>query len=188
VASSAGIQRRNTDAGKHRSRREPITLDSGATVPYDTLVIAAVPCPPASGTGVDEHASPEVARRRHRIRRRILDQFERAAADPSSSMTALNVVVWAAGRQHRMAGDHELFNKVLRHDFPDLPVRWARGCWSKQPIGCSTTSEQSSRRMRTLAPARVHVGVGVNRSSPRVHLAGGTVVPAHAVIWAAGVA
>ena len=108
-----------------------ITLDSGATVPYDTLVIAAGAVSTSFGVpGVDEHGLPlkslddAIA-----IRRRILDQFERAAADPSLvDDGALNVVVCGGGPTGvEMAGGiMELFNKVLQHDFPDLPVRWAR--------------------------------------------------------------
>jgi len=175
-----------------------ITLDSGATVPYDTLVIAAGAVSTSFGVpGVDEHGLPlkslddAIA-----IRRRILDQFERAAADPSLvDDGALNVVVCGGGPTGvEMAGGiMELFNKVLQHDFPDLPVRWARVVLVEAADRLLPLfSEQSSRRaLRTLTRRRVevHVGVGVERVEPtRVHLADGTVVPAHTVIWAAGVA
>ncbi|MEI2651925.1 MAG: FAD-dependent oxidoreductase [Microthrixaceae bacterium] len=175
-----------------------ITLDSGATVPYDTLVIAAGAVSTSFGVpGVDEHGLPlkslddAIA-----IRRRILDQFERAAADPSLvDDGALNVVVCGGGPTGvEMAGGiMELFNKVLQHDFPDLPVRWARVVLVEAADRLLPPfSEQSSRRaLRTLTRRRVevHVGVGVERVEPtRVHLADGTVVPAHTVIWAAGVA
>ena len=182
----------------YRSRAQRDPLDSGATVHYDTLVLAAGAVSTSFGVpGVDEHGLPlkslddAIA-----IRRRILDQFERAAADPSLvDDGALNVVVCGGGPTGvEMAGGiMELFNKVLQHDFPDLPVRWARVVLVEAADRLLPLfSEQSSRRaLRTLTRRRVevHVGVGVERVEPtRVHLADGTVVPAHTVIWAAGVA
>lgn len=175
-----------------------ITLDDGAVVPYDSLVIAAGAVSTSFGVaGVDEHAFPlkhlddAIA-----IRRRIIDQFERAAADPSLvDDGALNVVVCGGGPTGvEMAGGlMELFGKVLQHDFPDLPVRWARVVLveAADRLLPPFSAASSRRALRTLTRRRVEVrlGVGVDRVEPtRVHLADGTVVPAHTVIWAAGVA
>ena len=175
-----------------------VTLDSGVELSYDTLVIAAGAVSTSFGVaGVDEHALPlknlddAIA-----IRRRIIDQFERAAAEPELvDDGALNVVVCGGGPTGvEMAGGlMELYGKVLQHDFPDLPVRWARVVLVEAaPRLLTPFSEQSSRRaLRTLTRRRVEVrlGTGVDRVEPtRVHLADGTVVPAHTVIWAAGVA
>ncbi|MFN8052218.1 MAG: NAD(P)/FAD-dependent oxidoreductase [Acidimicrobiales bacterium] len=175
-----------------------ITIDTGAPISYDTLVIAAGAVSTSFGvTGVDEHAYPlkqlddAIA-----IRRRIIDQFERAAADPSLVEDgALNVVVCGGGPTGvEMAGGLvELYDKVLRHDFVDLPVRRARVVLVEAaPRLLGPFSEQSSRRaLRTLTRRRVEVrlGVGVDEvDATRVRLADGTVIPAHTVIWAAGVA
>ena len=175
-----------------------VAIDTGDPVGYDTLVIAAGAVSTSFGVpGVDEYAYPlkqlddAIA-----VRRRIIDQFERAAADPSLvDDGALNVVVCGGGPTGvEMAGGlMELFDKVLQHDFPDLPVRWARVVLVEAADRLlSPFSEQSSSRaLGTLTRRRVEVrlGVGVQEVGPtRVTLADGTVIPAHTVIWAAGVA
>lgn len=175
-----------------------IELDSGATVDYDTLVLAAGAVSTSFGVpGVDDHAIPmKTLDDAIAVRQRIIQQFEAAAADPSIVEDgALNVVVCGGGPTGvEMAGGlMELFDMVLTADFPELPVRRARVVLVEAADRLLPPfSEQSSARaQRTLTGRRVEVrtGVGVDRVEPtRVHLADGTVISAHTVIWAAGVA
>jgi len=175
-----------------------LDLDSGAVIPYDSLVVAAGAVSTGFGVpGIEEHALPlkrlddAIAIRRH-----LLDRFERAAADPDLvGDGALDVVVCGGGPTGvEMAGGlMELFDKVLRKDFPTLPVRRARVVLveAADRLLPPMSAASSRRAHRTLTRRRVEVrlGVGVDRVEPtRVHLADGTVIPAHTVIWAAGVA
>jgi NADH:ubiquinone reductase (H+-translocating) len=175
-----------------------VALDEGAPIPYDTLVIAAGAVSTSFGVpGVDEHALPlkhladAIA-----IRRRIIDRFEHAASRPELvAEGALNVVVCGGGPTGvEMAGGlMELYDHVLRDDFGHLPVDEARVVLVEAaPRLLPPFTEQSSRRaMRTLTRRRVEVRVGVGVEEVLescVRLTDGTQIPAHTVIWAAGVA
>ena len=177
--------------------RRAVTLDQGASIEYDTLVVAAGAESTAFGVaGVEEHAFPlkrledALALRTH-----VLDRFEEANAYPALVEDgALNVVVSGGGPTGvEMAGGlMELFTKVLQRDFPTLPVRQARVVLVELADRLLPPfSVESSDRARSTLSRRgveVHTGVGVERVEPtRVHLTDGSVVAAHTVVWAAGV-
>jgi NADH:ubiquinone reductase (H+-translocating) len=170
----------------------------GRQIPYDVLVLAAGTRTASFGVpGVDEHAfglkSLDDA---VRVRQHLLQQFERAAADPSLvAAGALNVVVVGGGPTGvEMAGAmSELFTRVLRADFPELDLTAARiDLVEALPSVLAPFHERLQRNAVEELRARgvgLHLGVAVERVAPdAVHLADGQVIPAATCVWAAGVA
>lgn len=200
-----GIFRRQCNADVRMARvigidlaTRQLTLDDGGDIEFDSLVLAAGAVSTSFGVrGVDEHALPlKTLDDAIAIRRRIIEQFEQGAARPALvDDGALNVVVCGGGPTGvEMAGGlMELFEKVLSKDFPDLPVRRARVVLveAADRLLPLFSAESSRRARRTLTRRRVEVrtGCGVETvDAARVTLTDGTVIPAHTVIWAAGVA
>lgn len=174
-----------------------VGLDDGSALAYDTLVVAAGAVSTSFGvTGVDEHAfALKGLGDAIDIRRHVVDRFEAAARDPRLVADgALDVVVCGGGPTGvEMAGGLvELFDKVLRPDFPELPVHAARVVLVELADRLLTpfSPASSARALRTLRRRGVHVrlGVGVDEvDATRVHLSDGTEVASHTVIWATGV-
>ena len=146
--------------------------------------------------GVHEHTFPlkhvddALALRAH-----VLDCFERAAVDPSLVADGvLDVVICGGGPTGvEMAGGlHELYDKVLAKDFPQLPVRSARIVVVEMADRLLTpfTEESSRRARRTLERRDVEVILGVGVSAVedgRVHLTDGSSIGAGTIVWATGV-
>ena len=174
-----------------------VELDDGAVVGYDTLVIAAgAVAHHFDVEGVVDHTlTLKHLEDALAIRARILDLFERAAADPSAiSDGALDIVVCGGGSTGvELAGAlRELYSKVLVKDFPELPVADARIVLVDQADRLlAAFSPQSARRAkRTLERRGVEVRLGVGVASvhaDRVELSDGTVIPAGTTIWTTGV-
>lgn len=146
--------------------------------------------------GVAEHAFPlKSLDQAMDLRVHVLDRFERAAARPDLiDAGALDVVLCGGGPTGvEMAGGlMELFERVLEPDFHDLPVRRARVVLVEAgPRLLPGFSEASSERAAATLMRRgveVRVGVGVARVEAEVvHLSDGTAIPAHTLVWAAGV-
>ena len=174
-----------------------VRLDVGGDLEYDTLVLAAGAVTASFGVdGVDDYAFPlKTLDDALDLRDHVLGRFERAHDDPSLvDDGALNVVVCGGGPTGvEMAGGlMELFTKVLRRDFPSLPVERARVVLveAAERLLPPFSPGSSERARATLARRGVEVvlGVGVERVEPtRVYLADGAIVPAHTVVWATGV-
>ncbi len=174
-----------------------VVLDTGQSVPYDTLVLACGAVSNSFGIeGVDEHAFPlkelddAVALRSH-----LLDRFESAVLDRGLVADgALDVVISGGGPTgvEMAVGIAELYHRVLAVDFPDLDVRAAR-IVLVEPMErlLSGFSRDSSRRAQTALDALgidVRLGVGVDAVTPHcARLTDGTLLPTHSVVWAAGV-
>jgi len=209
-----GIFRRQDNVAVHMARvtgvdlaSRTVTLDHGSpasgaasatSLAYDTLVVAAGAVSTSFGVpGVDEHGfALKSLDDALDLRAHVLDRFEQAAADPALvDDGALDVVICGGGPTGvEMAGGlRELTTKVLRHDFPTLPVARARVVLVElaDRLLPPFSPESSERARRTLSRRGVEVrlGVGVARAEPtRVHLTDGTTVAAHTLVWAAGVA
>ena len=166
-------------------------------IEFDDLVLAAGATTNTFGiSGVEEHGFPlynladATALRNH-----VLERFE--AADAESGLGddgALTFVVVGGGPTGvEVAGAlAELFSMVLRKDFRRLDVGRARVVLVEMlPELLGPFSEPSRRHAREALEARgveVRTGAQVERvEATRVVLAGGEEIPAHTLIWAAGV-
>ncbi|MGI9028548.1 MAG: NAD(P)/FAD-dependent oxidoreductase [Ilumatobacteraceae bacterium] len=174
-----------------------VRFDDGDAVGYDTLVLAAGAV--AHHFDVDgvvdhavvlEHLSDALA-----LRARILDAFERAAADPALVADGvLDVVVCGGGATGvELAGAlRELYDRVPVKDFPELPVEAARIVLIEQADRLlAPFHPNSSRRARRTLERRgveVRLGVGVVRvGTDRVELTDGSVIRAGTTVWSTGV-
>ena len=174
-----------------------VTIDGHDTLGYDHLVVAAGAESTSFGVpGVDEHAvALKSLDDALRLRTEVLSRFERAAAASPGAPVDLRVVIVGGGPTGvEMAGSlRELYDKVLRKDFPGLSFS-----------GSSITVVEAADRLltpfhpslsaRTAEALRrwgVHVelGTGVDHVEPgAVVLTDGRRLEAGVVLWAAGVA
>ena len=174
-----------------------VQLDRGGPLPYDHLVVAAGAVTHTFGVpGVAEHAfALKSIDEALDLRSHVLDRFEAAAQEPALvDDGALTVVVCGGGPTGvEMAGAlMELFTRVFAKDFPALDVRRARVVLVEAgPRLLAPFHEDSSERARrTLSRRGVEVvlGTGVACVEARlVELTDGRRIPAHTVVWAAGV-
>lgn len=164
---------------------------------YDHLIVAAGATTNTFGIpGVDHHGFPlynladSVSLRNH-----VLERFEAADAEPSLiDDGALTFVVVGGGPTGvEVAGAlAELFDLVLAKDFPQLDVARARVVlveMSDHLLGpFSPVSQEHARRTLVDRGVEVRTGVQVSRvRSTRVTFADGEELPAHTLVWAAGV-
>lgn len=177
--------------------RRCLALDRGDDLDYDTLVLAAGAVSDDFGVpGVAEHAFPlKSLDHALDLRTHVLDRFEQVELRPELlDDGALDVVVCGGGPTgvETSGGLMELYERVLEPDFRDLPVRRARIVLVEAGprLLPGFTEASSERAAATLARLGVEVrcGVGVTEVEPtRVHLSDGSVLPAHTLVWAAGV-
>lgn len=185
-----------------------ITLDRGgdhAELAFDSLVVAAGAVSTDYGVaGVAEHAvALKTLHDALELRHRVLERFERAAADPAMiERGELNVVLCGGGPTgvETAGAMMELFTKVLAKDFPTLDVRAVRVILVEAAPrllpAMSPKSGDRARRTLTRRGVEVRLGVGVDKlvaatsdgnDQHLVHLVDGSVIPAGVVVWAAGV-
>ena len=171
---------------------------AGRDIDFDVLVLAAGARTASFGVeGVEEHAfglkSLDDAMR---LRQHLLEQFERCAADPSLVADgALNVVVVGGGPTGvEMAGSlGELYDQVMRADFPELDVAEARiHLVEMLPTVLAPFHESLQRNAVDELRGRgieLHLDVSVERvTAEGVELDDGSAIPAATCVWAAGVA
>ncbi len=170
---------------------------AGRDIPYDHLVLAAGARTASFGIdGVDQHAfglkslDDAVGLRQH-----LLEQFERCAADPALvTAGALNVVVVGGGPTGvEMAGAlSELYDRVMREDFPELDLD-AATIHLVEMADAVLTPFHPKLQERTAQDLRrrgvdLRLGRSVKRVTQRcVELDDGTQIPAATCVWAAGV-
>jgi NADH:ubiquinone reductase (H+-translocating) len=199
-----GIFRRQRNVSFRMSRvtgidleRRCLDLDHGENLEYDTLVLAAGAVSHDFGVpGVAEHAFPlKSLDHALDLRTHVLDRFEQVALRPELlDDGALDVVICGGGPTgvETSGALMELYERVLQPDFRDIPVRRARIVLVEAGprLLPGFTEPSSARAAETLARLGVEVrcGVGVTQVEPtRVHLSDGSVLPAHTLVWAAGV-
>ena len=174
-----------------------VRVDNGEPIPYDYLILAAGAVTNDFGVpGAREHAlglkslDEAVA-----IRRQVMRQFERADADPALiDQGALTFVLVGGGPTGvEMAGAlAELFELVLRRDFPQIPDGAARVILLEAgerlllpfhpSLSADTLRELHSREVEVrFAQAVVQV------DAAGVTLKGGERIAAQTVVWGAGV-
>lgn len=169
----------------------------GRDIPYDTLVLAAGARTADFGiTGVAEHAfGLKSLNDAMAIRQHMLEQFERCAVRPELvDDGALSIVVVGGGPTGiEMAGAmSELFNRVMRADFPELDLTRAQVElveMAPEPLGPfhpklrKHAVDQLERRGVTM-----HLGRSVKEvTDDGVLLDDGTFLSAATCVWAAGV-
>jgi NADH dehydrogenase len=179
--------------------RHRVVVDTGDPLPFDHLVVAAGATVNDFGIpGVAEHGFPlYVLPDAVRLRNHILGRFEAADADPAGVEDgALTFVVVGGGPTGvEVAGALiELIDKVLHRDFrgSGFDVRRAHVVLVEMTDELLPPFRPGSRRYARSTLARrgveVRTGVSVEEVTPtRVWLGDGTEIPAHTLVWAAGV-
>jgi NADH dehydrogenase len=182
--------------GIDRENRK-LLLDGSPALPYDTLVLAAGATTATYGVpGVEDHALPlkslgeSLALRSH-----ILEQFERAATDPTLiDRGALTFVIVGGGPTGvELAGAlSELFALVLAQDFPRLAVGRARVVLLEATDNLLGAFSPGARAYAHHHLQAMGVDVRLNSVVERVtvdavHLKGGESIPTSTAIWVAGV-
>jgi NADH dehydrogenase len=176
-----------------------LELDHGRSpaLAFDQLVVAAGATANYFGIeGAEQHGlalyslTDAIALRNH-----VLARFEVADADPELIADgALTFVVVGGGPTGiEVAGAlSELFTMVLRRDFHTLDVSRARVLLVEmadrllQPFSAKS-QQHALDRLRDMG-VEVCLEESVTKVTPtRVHLASGRTVPAHTLVWAAGV-
>src|SRR4051794_39618925 len=181
------------DGGGTHEPADPAVED----LPYDHLIVAAGASTNTFGIpGVAEHGFPlyQLADA-VRLRNHVLRRFEAADADPSLvDRGALTFVVVGGGPTGvEVAGAlSELFDMVLRRDFPALDIGRARVVLVEMLDHLlSPFSPPSRRHARETLERRgveVRTGTAVERvDADRITLRGGEVIATETVVWAAGV-
>ena len=177
--------------------RNEVQVAGQAPLPFDHLVLAAGSTANDFGIpGVAEHGYPlytldDAAR----LRNRVLERFEAAALDQSLiDDGALTFAIVGGGPTGvETAGAlAELFDKVLRDDFHTLPVQRARVVLIEMADSLLTPFGPRSRdhALDALRRRGVEVRLSTRVSSvgdDHVVLDGGERLPAHTLVWAAGV-
>ncbi|MFQ5572529.1 MAG: NAD(P)/FAD-dependent oxidoreductase [Rhodothermales bacterium] len=174
-----------------------VLLDDGSRVPYDYLVLAAGVGTTYFGIeGAEEYSFPlKSLSEAVRLRGHIIRQFELADQDAALiEQGVLHFVVVGGGPTGvEMAGALvELFQKVLRKDFPHLPVDQARVILVEAASHLLGAFHPASQvyALEKLAKRGVEVRLGepvVRATDHAVYLGGGDVIPTRTLIWAAGV-
>lgn len=174
-----------------------VVLEGGERLSYDYLVAAPGAVYNDFGTpGVMEHAFViKSLERSIALRGHILEQFERAAADPGLvEQGALTFVIVGAGPTGvEMSGALvELFDRVLQSDYPELDLRLARVVLVEAASAVLPTFGERSQRYaeRVLRQRGVDVRLKSTVAEARdnaVVLRSGEVIPTSTIIWAAGV-
>ena len=165
-------------------------------VPYDYLVIALGAQVNFFGTeGADEHAFPMYTLADAlRVREHVLRKWE--AADNDHGLLedgALNVVVVGGGPTgvESAGAMAELYRNVFSEDYRNLPQEQARIILVEASPELFTMFKSSLRDYAKNALGKLSVEVLTGEAvssiaSTRVTLKSGTVLPAHTLIWGAG--
>lgn len=199
-----GILQRSDNVNAHLGsvvgvdwERRLVRLRDQPPMPFDHLVVAA-----GSGTsyfgvpGAAEHSLPLYSLAdATALRNRVLAAFEEADADPAATPDgALTFVIVGGGPTGvETAGAlAELFEHVLRHDFPGVAIDRARVVlveMAGQLLSPFKTRSQT-HALKALQERGVEVrfDTRVERvEADHVVLGGGEILPTHTLVWAAGV-
>jgi len=179
------------EAAKH------VLLADQPPLAYDHLVLAAGSTANDFGIpGVAEHAFPLYSLAdAARLRNRVLERFEAAAVDPTlvDDGAITFAIVGGGPTGVETAGAlAELFDKVLRDDFKTLPVQRARVVLIEMADSLLAPFGRRSRQHALDALRRRGVEVRLSTAVAAVEptavvLEGGERIPAHTLVWAAGV-
>ncbi len=174
-----------------------VELLGGDRIAFDYLILSAGATTSFFGVdGAEEHSfSLKSLLDATRLRSHLIRQFEAVDRDPTRiDDGALNFVVVGGGPTGvEMAGALvELFDLVLRKDYPSLPIERARVILVEMQDRLLGAFHEKLQRyaLKTLLKRNVEVllETGVDRvTASAVHLNDGSTIPTNTVIWAAGV-
>lgn len=175
-----------------------VVLAEGPPLPYDRLILALGAVTADFGVpGVAEFGfGLKNAEEARTIRSHVLRAFELAdrATDEATRRAAMTVVVAGGGPTGvEMAGGlAELFDRVLRRDFPLLDLDQARVVLveGQDRLLGTFAPTLAAKAQQRLADMGVEVILGrmVGRVGPkRIELDDGTVLDSNTLVWAAGV-
>ena len=177
--------------------RSALLIEDQEPMTFDHLVVAAGSSTNYFGVdGAAEHAFPLYSLDDAvRLRNRVLEQFEAADRDPSLiDQGALTFVLVGAGPTGvELSGAMaELFDQVLRKDFPHLRIDRARVVLVEMADSVLQPFRERSRRHAIDALRRRGVDVRLATTveavgADHVILEGGEHVPTQTLIWTAGV-
>lgn len=175
-----------------------VLVEGEAPVGYDTLILATGARHAYFGHDEWEPFAPglKTLEDATRVRRRVLEAFERAEweSDPQKRAKDLTFVIIGAGPTGvELAGTiAELAHETLRRDFRNIDTREARIILVEAGprILAAFSPDLSAYAERALAKLGVEVRTGqpVTRCSADGIETGDVLVPAGTIIWAAGVA
>lgn len=174
-----------------------VHVAEGPPVLYDFLILGAGASTAYYGVeGAEAHGFPlkNVADAVN-LRSHVLLQFEEAGRDPArvEDDTLTFVVVGGGPTGVEMAGAlRELFDRVLRKDFPTLDVKRARVVLLEAGDGLlngyAPRLREYTRRQLEKRGVEVRLDTSVVEVTPlSVRLKTGETIPTRAVVWAAGV-
>jgi NADH dehydrogenase len=177
--------------------RQQVILDDGATIPFDSLIIATGARHAYFGHDEWEAHAPglKTLEDATAIRRRILLSLERAEreSDPARRSALLTFVIIGGGPTGvELAGAiAELAHQNLREDFRSIDTRQVRVLLIEAgarilPSFSSDLSAYAHRALERLG-VEIRSGVPVSDCNARGVVFGGTSVQADVVLWAAGV-
>lgn len=174
-----------------------VQFDEGDDLPFDHLIVAVGATANYFGTpGAQELGFPlYTLEDATRLRNHALSRFEQAVVHPERIDDGLLtfVVVGGGPTGTEVAGAlAELIDKVLAQDFHQLDAHRARVIMVEGTDAVlGHFSEKSQRYAKQVLQRRgveVRLGELVQKVEPtEVHLKSGEVIPAHTLIWAAGV-
>jgi NADH dehydrogenase len=174
-----------------------VLMDDGGRIAFDYLVLAAGAVTNYFGVpGAEAHSrSLKSLTEAVNLRSHLIAQFERVDQDPSLiERGVLNFAVVGGGPTGiETAGALiELFEKVLRKDYPRLPLDQARVLLIEAGPNLLDAfhADSQAHALKTLKRRGVTVHLGdpvVRVSEGAVHLKSGTVIPTATLIWSAGI-
>lgn len=174
-----------------------VHVNDGAPIPYDYLILATgLTTAFFSVPGAEEYGFPlKSAAEAIKLREHILSCFEQANENTDEVAEGLLtfVIVGGGATGVEMAGAlQELFQNVLKRDFPGLDVDRARVLLVEMADSLMTayTNELQNYTLEELKRRGIEVLLEeavVEVATNGVHLKSGTSIPAQTLIWAAGV-
>ncbi len=174
-----------------------VLLDVGRPVWYDTLVLAAGASTDYFGVeGAQRFGFPlKNVPDAINLRSHILERFEAASRNPAlveKGALTFAIVGGGATGVETAGALVELFDRVLRRDFPGLDVGRARVVLVERGgalmAGYKPELQAYTQRVLERRGVEVRLETAVERVEARaVHLAGGEVLGTHTLVWAAGV-
>ena len=177
--------------------RKEIRLENGETISYDYLIVGAGGSTAYFGVeGAEEHGFPlKNVPDAEAIRSHVIRQFERANREPHLiDEGALTFVVVGGGPTGvEMAGAlTELFDRVLRKDYPHLPIDRARvilvEAMGTLMAPYKPDLQHYTKRTLEKMGVEVQLDTAVTKVEPaRVHLKGGDVIATETLVWGAGI-
>ncbi|MEM8559379.1 MAG: NAD(P)/FAD-dependent oxidoreductase [Bacteroidota bacterium] len=174
-----------------------VHVKEGPAIHYDTLIVGAGASVAYYGVeGAEEHGHPlKNVADAVELRAHVLRMFEEANRNPSLIADGILTFVIVGGGPTGVelaGGFRELFDEVLRKDYPGLDIDRVRVLLLEMSPTLMGPYKAELRDYTKQALEKIGVEVeletAVTKVEPtRVHLKNGEVIKAHTLVWAAGV-